>query len=124
MDPNSSRGLWKTTLGFLARKRPEKTASPPSLRAQRDLAWIRNYAYLRHEAEDEEDPAPLEDIEKALGVLENVIQYDFDDDSDFVSIFVAFRSSFSSQYTPADPSLTCRAYATPCPTRNCKRFVI
>ncbi|KAM0667766.1 hypothetical protein ACQRIU_003631 [Beauveria bassiana] len=82
MDPDDSRELWKTALGYLASKRPEKTSSPPSLRAERDSAWMRAHAYLRHEAVDEDGPSSSEDIERALGVLENVIQYDVADDSD------------------------------------------
>ncbi|PMB64147.1 hypothetical protein BM221_009940 [Beauveria bassiana] len=84
MDPDDSRELWKTALGYLASKRPEKTSSPPSLRAERDSAWMRAHAYLRHEAVDEDGSSSSEDIERALGVLENVIQYDFADDSDIV----------------------------------------
>ncbi|OAA55163.1 Peptidase S8/S53, subtilisin/kexin/sedolisin [Cordyceps fumosorosea ARSEF 2679] len=82
MDPEDSLDLWRTVVGHLAKERTGKTASPPSLRAQRYSAWMRSHAYLLHEALEEDGLTSSEDIDKGLGALENVFQHDSDDDSD------------------------------------------
>ncbi|PHH77791.1 hypothetical protein CDD82_3358 [Ophiocordyceps australis] len=58
MDEGESQGLLKFVLGFFARKRPEKSAQPASLRSRTRDAWLRTDAFLQHEAvrDSETDP--------------------------------------------------------------------
>ncbi|KAF5861265.1 hypothetical protein ETB97_000457 [Aspergillus alliaceus] len=81
MDGDDSQGLLKSVLGFFARKRPERSAQPASLRSRTREAWLRTDAYLQHDADGfgEIDPGR---VAKALRTLENYVQYDSDRESD------------------------------------------
>jgi hypothetical protein len=84
MDEDDSQGLLKSMLGFFARKRPERSAQPASLRSRTREAWLRTDAYLQHDADGfgEIDP---ERLAKTLRALEDYVQYDSDRESDSVS---------------------------------------
>lgn len=85
MDGDDSKGLLRSMLGFFARKRPEKTAQPASLRSRAREAWLRTDAFLQHDA-DEFDNIEPESLAKTLRKLEDYVQYDFGRESDFVSV--------------------------------------
>lgn len=68
MDEHDSPGLLKTVLGFFARKRPERSAQPASLRSRTRDAWLRTDAYLQLDTDGfgEIDPEPLARTLRAL----------------------------------------------------------
>ncbi|PYH78220.1 subtilisin-like protein [Aspergillus uvarum CBS 121591] len=82
MDENDSRGLLKSVLGFFARKRPERSTQPASLRSRTREAWLRTDAYLQHDADDLDEVEP-ERLAKALRVFEDYVQYDSAREPDF-----------------------------------------
>lgn len=84
MDEDGSQGLLKTWLGFFARKRPERSAKPASLRSRKRDAWIRTDAYLQHDTDEfgEIDP---EHLARTLRAFEDYVQYDSDRKSDSVN---------------------------------------
>ncbi|RAH76630.1 hypothetical protein BO86DRAFT_325223 [Aspergillus japonicus CBS 114.51] len=82
MDENDSRGLLKYVLGFFARKRPERSAQPASLRSRTREAWLRTDAYLQHDADDLDEVDP-ERLAKVLRVCEDYFQYDSAREPDF-----------------------------------------
>lgn len=84
MDEDDSQGLLKTVLGFFARKQPESSAQPASLRSRTRDAWLRTDAYLQHDTDGfgENDP---ERLARTLRALEDYVQYDSDRESDSVS---------------------------------------
>jgi hypothetical protein len=84
MDEDDSQGLLKSVLRFFARKRPERSAHPGSLRSRTREAWLRTDAYLQHDADElgEIDP---ERLAKTLRTIEDYVQFDSDRESDSVS---------------------------------------
>jgi hypothetical protein len=84
MDEDDSQGLLKTVLGFFARKQPESSAQPASLRSRTRDAWLRTDAYLQHDTDGfgEIDP---ERLTRTLRALEDYVQYDSHRESDSVS---------------------------------------
>ncbi|KAL4904778.1 hypothetical protein BDW74DRAFT_185369 [Aspergillus multicolor] len=81
MNEDDSQGLLKSVLGFFARKRPERSAQPASLRSRTREAWLRTDAYLQHDADGFEEIDP-ERLAKTLRTLEDYVQYDSDRESD------------------------------------------
>ncbi|KAJ6007469.1 subtilisin-like protein [Penicillium herquei] len=90
MDEGESQGLLKSWLGFLARKQPERSTNPASLRSRAREAWLRTDAFLQHDS-DELDDDP-ESVAKALRALENYIQDDSDPDSVCVLVYGKLQS--------------------------------
>lgn len=84
MDEDDSQGLLKSVLGFFARKRPERSAQPGSLRSRTREAWLRTDAYLRHDASELDEIYP-ERLAKTLRTIEDYVQFDSDRESDSVS---------------------------------------
>lgn len=84
MADDDSQGLLKSVLGFFARKRPERSAQPGSLRSRTREAWFRTDAYLQHDA-DEIDEIDPERLAKMLRTIEDYVQFDSDPESDSVS---------------------------------------
>ena len=84
MDHDDSRGLLKSILGFFARKPPEKSTPPTSLRSQALDAWVRTDAYLQHKTNDFDKIDP-EQVARTLRTFENLVQYDSDREPDSVS---------------------------------------
>ena len=84
MDEDDSHGLLKTLLGFFARKQPERSAQPTSLRLRTLYAWLRTDAYLQHDTDGFGDIDPKH-LAKTLRAIENYVQYDADRESDSVS---------------------------------------
>lgn len=109
MDGDDSRGLLKSVLGFFARKRPERSAQPTSLRSRARDAWLRTDAYLQHDIDGfgEIDP---ECLERTLSALEDCVQFDSSAESDSVSAsgicqvgdFLPLTSSLLTQGDGAD----------------------
>ena len=87
MDEDDSQGLLKTVLGLFARKRPETSAQPASLKSRTRDAWLRTDAYLQHDTDEfgELDP---ERRARTLRVFEDYVQCDSDRGSDPVSASV------------------------------------
>jgi hypothetical protein len=83
MDQNESQGLFHTVLGFLSRRRPERSA-PTSLKSKKRDAWLRTDAYLQHDTDAIGEINP-ERLARTLRALEEYIEYDSDRDSDYVS---------------------------------------
>ncbi|KAJ5242226.1 uncharacterized protein N7469_000553 [Penicillium citrinum] len=77
MNQVNSQGLLKSILGFFARKPPETSTQPVSLRTQALDAWVRTDAYLQHETSDfgEVDP---EQLARTLAKFENLVHYGSD----------------------------------------------
>jgi hypothetical protein len=84
MDHDDSRGLLKSILGFFARKPPEKSTPPTSLRSKALDAWVRTDAYLQHKTNDFDEIDP-EQVARILRTFENLVQYDSDREPDSVS---------------------------------------
>lgn len=84
MDESDSQGLLKTVLGFFARKRPERSVQPASLKSQTRDAWLRTDAYLQHDTDGfgEIEPGHLA---RTLSALEDYVQDNPDRQSDSVS---------------------------------------
>lgn len=84
MNQVNSQGLLKSILGFFARKPPETSTQPVSLRTQALDAWVRTDAYLQHETSDfgEVDP---EQLARTLAKFENLVHYGSDRGQDHVS---------------------------------------
>ncbi|KAK9423695.1 putative Peptidase S8/S53 domain-containing protein [Seiridium unicorne] len=80
MDDAYSRGLLRFMLGFFARKQPEKTAHPASLKSRTREAWLRTDSFLQH---DEFDAKDSEGIARTLSALEDYVQDDSGLESDF-----------------------------------------
>lgn len=85
MDEANSQGLLKFVLGFFARRRPERSAQPASLRSRTREAWLRTDAYLQHEA-DGFGEIDSESRAETLRTFEDYVQYDFARESDSVSV--------------------------------------
>ncbi|RAK72160.1 S8/S53 family peptidase [Aspergillus fijiensis CBS 313.89] len=82
MDENDSRGLLKAVLGFFARKPPERSAQPASLRSRACEAWLRTDAYMQHDADDLDEVEP-ERRAKVLRAFEDYVQYDSTREPDY-----------------------------------------
>ena len=98
MDHEDSLGLIKSILGFFARKPPEKSTPPTSLKSQALDAWVRTDAYLQHNTNDFDEVDP-EQVARTLRTFENLVQYDSDSEPDSVSTVI-------SQQTSVFPPLT------------------
>ena len=94
-DADDSQGLLKSMLGFFARKRPERSAQPQSLRSRTREAWVRtdSFSLLQHDDFDEMDPATLA---RTLRALEDYIQDDSGLELDSVSALDIQQTPFFS----------------------------
>lgn len=104
MDHDDSRGLLKSILGFFARKPPEKSTPPTSLRSQALDAWVRTDAYLQHNINDFDEIDP-EQVARTLKAFENLVQYDSDRESDSVSTITSADFSPSASHKAMEQSL-------------------
>lgn len=82
-DDTESQGLLQSVLGLFARKRPQKSAKPVSLRARKREAWLRTDSFLQRDGVGEADP---ESVARTLRALEHLVQDESDREMDFVSI--------------------------------------
>lgn len=122
MDPDDSRGLLKSILGFFARKPPEKSTPPTSLRSQALDAWVRTDAYLQHKTNDFDEIDP-EQVARTLRTFENLVQYDSGREPDSVSTVTSANFSLSaSHFLRTNTRLWSRAYTTLCRTQSSRRF--
>ena len=84
MDDNTdSQSLLQSVLGLFARKRPQRSAKPASLRSRKREAWLRTDAFLQHDDLGEVDP---ESVARTLGAFEHLVQDESDREMDFVGI--------------------------------------
>lgn len=123
MDGDDSKGLLRSMLGFFARKRPEKTAQPASLRSRTREAWLRTDAFLQHDA-DEFDKIDPESLARTLRKLENYVQYDSDRELVFVSaleIHTASSSLSASEFRPTNTNLWSREPSMMCRIQSFRR---
>lgn len=115
MDRDESQGLLKSILGIFARKPQEKPAVPKSLRSQVLDAWVRTDAYLQHNADECDDIEP-EKIARTLEAFENLVQYDYNEESESVSDIVPKRLPVSRLPICCSPIQGYEAWLTPfCP---------
>lgn len=77
MDEDDPQGLLQTVLSFFARKRPERSARPASLRSRKQDAWLRTDAFLQYETGGVEE-IDQEYVARTLRALEDCIQPDSD----------------------------------------------
>lgn len=82
-DETESQSLLQSVLGYFARKRPQKTAKPPSLRSRQREAWLRTEAFLQQDEVGEADP---ESVDRTLRAFEHLVPDDPDGKTDFVRI--------------------------------------
>jgi hypothetical protein len=82
-DDTESQGLLQSVLGLFARKRPQRSAKPASLRARKREAWLRTDAFLQRDDLDEADP---ESVARTLRAFEQLVQDDSDQQMNFVGI--------------------------------------
>jgi hypothetical protein len=93
-DDTDSQSLLQSVLGLFARKRPQSSAKPASLKSRKREAWLRTDAFLQRDDIDEADP---ESVARTLRAFEHLVQDDSDRESDFVGILdiqqnLVFRS--------------------------------
>ncbi|KAJ5776453.1 uncharacterized protein N7511_001464 [Penicillium nucicola] len=75
-----SQSLLQSVLGLFARKQPQKSAKPASLRSRKREAWLRTDAFLQRDDIGEADP---ESVARTLRAFENLVQDDSDQEIDF-----------------------------------------
>lgn len=82
-DDTDSQSLLQSVLGLFARKRPQRSAKPASLRSRKREAWLRTDAFLQRDDLGEADP---ESVARTLCAFEHLVQDDSDQEIDFVGI--------------------------------------
>lgn len=82
-DDTDSQSLLQSVLGLFARKRPQRSAKPASLRSRKREAWLRTDAFLQRDDLGEADP---ESVARTLRAFEHLVQDDSDQEIDFVGI--------------------------------------
>ncbi|PVH81390.1 hypothetical protein DL98DRAFT_624868 [Cadophora sp. DSE1049] len=78
-DGADSQSLLQSVLGLFARKGPQKSAKPASLRSRKREAWLRTDAFLQRDDICEADP---ESVARTLRVFEQLVQDDSDREID------------------------------------------
>lgn len=113
-DGADSQNLLQSVLGFFARKGPQKSAKPASLRSRKREAWLRTDAFLQRDDIGEADP---ESVARTLRAFEQLVQDDFDREIDFVGIPDILKSSlsgcFASHFQPTNENSRSRASNNP-----------
>ncbi len=112
MDHDDSRGLLKSILGFFARKPPETSAPPASLRSQALDAWLRTDAYLQHETDEFSEIDP-EHVASTLRAFEDLVQDDPDRGPDSVSTLDPRQVPIFQSLTSCALTQGCGAELTP-----------
>ncbi|KIY04232.1 uncharacterized protein Z520_00926 [Fonsecaea multimorphosa CBS 102226] len=79
-DDTGSQSLLQSVLGLFARKRPQSSAKPASLRSRKREAWLRTDAFLQHDDLGEADP---ESVARTLRAFEHLVQDDSKRGMDF-----------------------------------------
>ncbi|KAH8803318.1 hypothetical protein F5884DRAFT_739629 [Xylogone sp. PMI_703] len=79
-DDTDSQSLLQSVLGLFARKRPQRSAKPASLRSRKREAWLRTDAFLQRDDLGEADP---ESVARTLRAFEHLVQDDSDREIDF-----------------------------------------
>ncbi|GAW11454.1 hypothetical protein ANO14919_008000 [Xylariales sp. No.14919] len=79
-DDTDSQSLLQSVLGLFARKRPQRSAKPASLRSRKREAWLRTDAFLQRDDLGEADP---ESVARTLRAFEHLVQDDSDHEIDF-----------------------------------------
>ena len=82
-DDTDSQSLLQSVLGLFARKRPQRSAKPASLRSRKRDAWLRTDSFLQRDDLGEADP---ESVARTLRAFEHLVQDDSDREIDFVGI--------------------------------------
>jgi len=82
-DETDSQSLLQSVLGLFARKRPQRSAKPASLRSRKREAWLRTDAFLQCDGLGEADP---DSVARTLRAFEHLVQDDSDREIDFVGI--------------------------------------
>lgn len=82
-DDIDSQSLLQSVLGLFARKRPQRSARPASLRTRKREAWLRTDAFLQQDDLAEADP---KSVARTLHALEHLFQNDSDREVDCVSV--------------------------------------
>ncbi|KAJ5364599.1 uncharacterized protein N7496_010312 [Penicillium cataractarum] len=94
MDDNTaSQSLLQSVLGLFARKRPQGSAKPASLKSRKREAWLRTDAFLQRDDIDEADP---KSVARTLRAFENLVE----DDSDRETDIFAEQSSQQPTHEP------------------------
>jgi hypothetical protein len=91
-DDAGSQSLLQSVLGLFARKRPQRSAKPASLRSRKCEAWLRTDAFLQRDALSEADP---ESVARTLHAFEHLVQDDYDRTIDFVGVLDIQQTSVS-----------------------------
>ncbi|KAL9105841.1 MAG: hypothetical protein Q9227_009049 [Pyrenula ochraceoflavens] len=79
-DDTDSQSLLQSVLGLFARKRPQSSAKPASLRSRKREAWLRTDAFLQRDDLGEADP---ESVARTLRAFEHLVQDDSNREIDF-----------------------------------------
>ena len=82
-DDASSQSLLQSVLGLFARKRPQSSAKPASLKSRKREAWLRTDAFLQCDDIGDADP---ESVARTLRAFEHLVQDDADRERDSVGI--------------------------------------
>lgn len=83
-DDTNSQSLLQSVLGLFARKRPQSSARPASLRSRKREAWLRTDAFLQCDEIGEADP---ESVARTLRAFEHLVQDDSDRERDIEGIY-------------------------------------
>lgn len=82
-DDTDSQSLLQSVLGLFARRRPQRSTKPVSLRSRKREAWLRTDAFLQRDDIGEADP---ESVARTLRAFEHLVQDDSGREIDFVGI--------------------------------------
>lgn len=80
-DDSGSQSLLQSVLGLFARKQPQTSAKPTSLRSRKREAWLRTDAFLQRDDLGEADP---ESVTRTLRAFEHLVRDNSDREIDFV----------------------------------------
>lgn len=82
-DDTDSQSLLQSVLGFFARKQPQRSIKPASLKSRKREAWLRTDSFLQCDDVGEADP---ESVARTLRAFEHLVQDDSDREVDCVGI--------------------------------------
>lgn len=82
-DDTGSQSLLQSVLGLFARRRPQRSAKPASLRSRKREAWLRTDSFLQCDDLGEAEP---ESVARTLRAFEHLVPDDSDREIDFVGI--------------------------------------
>lgn len=78
-DDTDSQSLLQSVLGFFARKQPQRSIKPASLKSRKREAWLRTDSFLQCDDVGEADP---ESVARTLRAFEHLVQDDSDREVD------------------------------------------